>query len=802
MSYCVNINSTEHLPQENTLLINYTITCSGLWDLLQLDTAYRNVCDDYWTVMYANIQHPRHTDFPISVGVNPVNATYAWNYGGIQGIGPENFDPNHSYLVQLGIFNSSCSGISQTGSNSGSNPIGQQLNLTSGNTVVLAPFTPSRPGPRRPPLTPATPTPGTGIIIISSVPITTTNNSPTQPIGSVFPQNPIGTNYVISGLDPGNTTTNPPISTNAGYIPPLTNPTIPINYENNTNGPIIVNGAGQTSPINIYNENNGVVINSNSSTIPIVFGTIGLGNNGSTIPIGANQNSIVINGNNTVSTTNVNSIVLGGNSTNIHPSINTLQTSFPTNPIVTNVSNQLYLQGTTIGNTVTSPNQGGGTIIPSNPKINFSQASIPSISTQEDQESQGIDVGLNRVSNINAIDGNLSALNYDLIAIESSDQTLRYFDLKSIHPAGKSIIKISSDDLVQGEKLFISSVFKLPLDIDLIGHIELWLLDSQGRKVLLRNTSNGILNKATISISLNTYQTPPGSNTLLLLAKDSSNRVVGISSKKFVIRPVISVASSNQRNLLKESSNRIHSDDVPAILSDYLGLSKNYEEFVLKDSKQVSFILQRTAQSNNLFSALVVAADKNSDFTITVRAKSGYVHSGEIKNSQIFDASIIGFSENRVILDGSELFPAAHNAGIANIPTTETYLIISIAQRNGEIKENTKIRLYLSNSYVLKPITATEFVARVPSDVVVKPTYTHTIIISTPYPNTKLGLINHGMRKGYIPENYTIINANTNKDGDFTWSSNNLEYGNYFSVIVAVNGIINPYKGIVFTSKI
>lgn len=121
MSYCVNINGLEHLPNEQTLLIHYDILCTGEWYLAQLLTAYRNVCDTEWTVMYPNHQHPRHTDFPILVNDPPLSATFAWNYGGIQGIESSDFDNQHSYLVQLSLFEYGCLNTGET-PNTGNNP--------------------------------------------------------------------------------------------------------------------------------------------------------------------------------------------------------------------------------------------------------------------------------------------------------------------------------------------------------------------------------------------------------------------------------------------------------------------------------------------------------------------------------------------------------------------------------------------------------------------------------------------------------------------------------------------------------
>lgn len=159
MTESIFINSTENLPEESTLLIYYTITQTGNWDLVQNYTAYRNVCDDYWTVMYPNFQHPLHSDFPIAV-VSPVfNGIFAWNYGGIRGITSEQFDDNHSYLTQITIYNLDCyytghSGVIITGQ---SGITGNPDISGSGNN---RPRPYPRPGQPRPPAPPPPGPPG------------------------------------------------------------------------------------------------------------------------------------------------------------------------------------------------------------------------------------------------------------------------------------------------------------------------------------------------------------------------------------------------------------------------------------------------------------------------------------------------------------------------------------------------------------------------------------------------------------------------------------------------------------------
>lgn len=172
---CLNINSLEHLPEEDTLLLHYTITCTGTWQLSQLYTAYRNVCDTDWTVMYPNDQHPRHTDFPVRVTSQGFAGTFAWNYFGIRGISAENFDQNHSYLTQLTVYNLDCGSTGSSGSTGGNSGTGNTGGGGGGGgtggggrRIVYTPGPPAPPGDGRPPnpnpiprpVLPALPSPG------------------------------------------------------------------------------------------------------------------------------------------------------------------------------------------------------------------------------------------------------------------------------------------------------------------------------------------------------------------------------------------------------------------------------------------------------------------------------------------------------------------------------------------------------------------------------------------------------------------------------------------------------------------
>ena len=143
---CIKIDSLEHVPEDGTLLVHYTIDCTGTWDLSQLSTAYRNVCEDMWTIMYPDDQNPQHSDFPVRVGAGGFAGTFAWKYDTIRGLTAETFDSEHSYLLQLTIFNLDCGSSGGTGNTGGGQTGGGGGNTGSGPGGRLSIITPV-PGP-------------------------------------------------------------------------------------------------------------------------------------------------------------------------------------------------------------------------------------------------------------------------------------------------------------------------------------------------------------------------------------------------------------------------------------------------------------------------------------------------------------------------------------------------------------------------------------------------------------------------------------------------------------------------------
>lgn len=751
MGHCIDIIGVEHLPLENTLLISYSITCSGTWNLLQNDSAYRNVCDDYWTVMYPNTQHPRHTDFPISVASNSsIQGTFAWNYGGIQGIGSENFDPMHSYLVQLGIYNLDCNSTTQTGT-TGSSGVPGSGSGTTGTTGSNTSFPGGRP-PRNPPV-PGIPDPPTHVNI-------PTPASPVDPGVSIPP----GGGSTGSGIQQ--------------YVP-----VAPIFVENNSNPNqdptlVVTVTSIQTNP---FGTEIGYQIPPRIITTPAQ-------------PIGIeNGNSIIFNGNTTSIPTNGSTFNLQLN--NI-PAVN----SWPSN-----ISNIVFIQ-TNPNVMIPNLNNGGGIVI-QHPDINPAIGSIPITVTQQDISESNIDTALNTYSMYGNTDGNLSRFNYDAIKVDNqaSSVSLRYLDTSSILPTSKATIKISTDDIIQGEALFVSTLFKTPSGVEIYGHSELWLVDSQNRNILVKSTTDSIFSTSSIACKINTHQSPVGPNTFLLIVKDSSGRVVGVTSKKFIIRPIVVRSNSNQLTVLKEPNNNIVYNKLPAFIVDLLHLRNDYLETTISNTNEIYYILEKIDGSRDLFSAIAIAEEDSADYSMTLLEYSS-VSNANFKLKKIYNTTVLGFSENRVLLDGQELFPKSHNVGLAKISTNDDYLVLSISKRGGEIFKSTKLRIYLCDSYKLKEITSSVSTSTLPPPDISPlpaPTYLHTVTLNTPYAGTTLGLINHGPRNGYISDDYTVITANTDIQGNMSYYfGSSIRYGDYYSLVVPVNGVINPYKGIVYTSKI
>lgn len=109
----ITVQNIEHIAWAKRIIITWYIDVAptdpqhGNWEYLLQSCGYKNVCDEEWTVMDPNIQHPQHSDVIIAPGVN----VFVWDYGGVKGLEPKDFDATHSYIVQMAAVDSGCGWI-------------------------------------------------------------------------------------------------------------------------------------------------------------------------------------------------------------------------------------------------------------------------------------------------------------------------------------------------------------------------------------------------------------------------------------------------------------------------------------------------------------------------------------------------------------------------------------------------------------------------------------------------------------------------------------------------------------------
>lgn len=106
----IQVTNIENIPWAKRLIINFSLSqdCAqpvyGSWEYIVTSCGYRNVCDSEWTIMIPNKQHPLHSNVIKFAG----NYTFVWDYGGVFGLDPAEFDAEHSYIVQLAMYDPTC----------------------------------------------------------------------------------------------------------------------------------------------------------------------------------------------------------------------------------------------------------------------------------------------------------------------------------------------------------------------------------------------------------------------------------------------------------------------------------------------------------------------------------------------------------------------------------------------------------------------------------------------------------------------------------------------------------------------
>lgn len=766
MSNCVKITDLEHLPVEKTLLVHYNILCTGVWHLSQLLTAYRNVCDTEWTVMYPNHQHPRHSDFPIAVPVPGRPAIFAWNYGGIQGISGENFDNNHSYLVQLSLFEYGClytgSGISPTGS-TGSPPLPTGIFIIDpiiGRSGDRSGSTPSLPAPITPPVPrpapPAPPDPPGNGRQYRPVPIV--------PPGWVF--NPTGTGVI----DP----------TGGCCVPPYI-PTPPVGVDGGGSNYINIPGVG-IPPVLVYNPPVQPTDPPDSSYVynPVVpqppdsvWDNISIENEGSAGILGGSFNGL------NIGTLSNNQQVFKEWSRPSNLGLGQTKTDLTVNPL----------------------------------DRSSAISSIPSVSNKTvNKFGKGVDLGVSSDdSDVGDTPGSLSSkLKSSIRGTDLSKLiSLNQINTSSVMPGCLVDLQIGFDDIPYGEPVIASSVFYPPAGIQLSVTASLYALDSDGKVFLLQATQNSSCSfesPVALGVSQSSTMFKPGSVVILFLVYNDSDNVIGIASRRVGIRSTsfrnnaAPVSNTSVQNSMLLDYDKTHS----SLLN--LGaakLSENYTSLLFPNSnKTYSIIVQKvTGQPDGTLSASVIS-NQNVDYSM-----EGYLLDSSFKPYQnpntsayvpyVFSGQKVFSAKGKIILDGEPVLSDSHVVGVLDVdlsaapieyavlPEVSRGIILLISPL--DVVSNSTARLHLSTDYRLSPAT---------SSVVGS-----TVDVTVPYAMERVALVINGQTSGEVPDNYTQLIGITNQSGRAIFSGVSIQDGDYYSVVLEGNGSFNPYRYTIYTTQ-
>ena len=752
MSNCININGLELLSQEDTLLIHYSITCTGTWYLSQLSTAYRNVCDTEWTVMYPNHQHPRHTDFPIAVTQPPYPAIFAWNYGGIQGITAESFDAQHSYLVQLTVFNYDCFNTGQintgeppggTGSTGGST--GQTTGQTGGGGGPLIPGG-GNPGGGNPP-SPSLPAPGSGRPPGGgsgsgpSAPTVTTTPPGGPATGGIGgpstggpsgPSSPVPTTPAPSGPSTGGSGTKTPTTVPPGGGLP-----------GSSGGEL--SGTFPVLPPQVYEPTPWVYLSPYSQPAP---------------PINPN----------------------------------TLGTQLQVTTPVTNNT----LHNTNVALTFNRPsNAGPGETL--NPNLNFISLSTSPAIPGELNNNIGIpqitsSVNLNQInaSNEGRIPGSLSSKLLGSKVV--GEHRMNQVNTSSLETSAFMDVLVANEVVTIGEPIVISSVFAPPTSMQAKATIT---IQDKNRNVTVGSTSLLEVSTArplTCGASTLSSLYSLGELVVTCIIQDMNNLVIGI--KSILISNIEEI-----NNGVYQSSKVTISENIPTVICNHGGMSATPITLDLSNNRTKYVLLTAETSTSNFSSVLQTDGAAQTPYSMSVFVPSGVGGFGEIFIGDETDASppdipnlrgtaFIGSqsvfsSSSRYIINEAEVYPHTHTVGIANatIPSA-TNVAVKLSATSTSTAEYG--RLYISSEFSLRAASG-----------VASPT---SVTAYLPYGSETYGLILHGKLSGQVPPTYEANVALTNSAGVGVWSGVALTEGDYYSIVPSVNNVVNPFMSPILTS--
>ena len=858
MSEALNITRIEHNPERKTLAINYSISEPGLWRLFPSYCGYRDVTQDYWTLVVPDSDDPSHTDFPIRVAPNTVfYGVFIWNYATSRGIGPENFDSNKSYYIQLTIFNPSEGEVI---------PPSDVPGTTSDPIIITEVQVPGSPRPRPPEDPPIIPPRS------YNLPVLPKPRPPDLPGGggggdrpripTTLPVTP-GGNGGIGPIIPEEPQPNTPKPRPEDPLPPVTTgPRSPVvlgpkpRPPEPPRGPFTPDRAliprpqpGGIGPA-IPGDDQGIPVDPYPGGIGP--GDVGLGNPMDPYPGGEGPQvpGDVSAGDyepNVVATDPYRGTILlpGGIPVVLPPG--DYNSPYPGDPSFEVEDPDLTNRGDVIifskPLTPEIPDEGQTDPVDINvdprPLVTNDTSLVDSGATSEEPEpntntfqstrgrteattiDRGIEPnGVTREGTIdrtalqstNGIDeGYLTKYDYKEKAKNriARRYTIGRIDASHLMSSATIGLEVPIDDVPKGESIFTSASLNVPAGVSVDSTLELWIIDSQGRSILLDYSDLSLVTSSspsTLSYSIASYNFAPGPMTITCIARDKDGKVIAVNSRKVIIRSTLAKLGTDSNLKIRESRNLTTASALPAAIVDQASLGKAPISFYIRNGKPVKIIINKIQRTENKFSAVLIDSGASAVtkyridlFSISeteptpggipvIELNQKYADKKVIKNLRLTT------STDRVKIDGEEAYPYSHVAGITNFVTADQQLLLCLAPDSmTDAEGNRKFDLYLGSSYDIKGFTL---------QIIKVDNARHTIRGSCPYVMEKLGLVIHGKDPNSIPENYAIQYANTDELGNFNWPGVSIQAGDYYSIIVARYDQFNAYNGIVYSSRI
>lgn len=821
MPNCVNITRLEHLPLEETLLIRYTISCTGVWDLVQDYTAYRNVCDSEWTIMFPNIQQPRHSDFPLIVTNSNLGFEYgfAWNYGGIQGISAVDFNESSSYLVQLTLYEVGCNNIIlQTG-----DPVDPQTPNTGGNfgggrpgTKPVPPRAPRGPvGGGRPPW----PKPGAGVPGKPGNPGNPGGARPgNKPVGPRTPRGPTTGGGVadpkIPPLLPGGGNTGGNTGTADPKIPQnepgsgtggggTADPKIP-QSEPNTGGtggtgvadPKIPQGEPIEPPIisdpkipqnkpPIFDPNNGNTSSTSDPKIPILVSNEPLDppfqpDPKNPFPVFYPQSEPNLGDpkrpfqpKRTENDINSSSVIISLAPSTPEVPVTTksvvknsnysTSTATTTNTSLYNLNTNPLIAGT-IRNSIISPAQDGSY------KIAFNRSAV-----------RDADLDFSNAELMARKAGNLTSMYVPSAKLRTADSIWKTLEVEEELPGVECLLFPVVKEVIHGSTLRFNGIFRPESPTNL--KLKLILIDSRNTYDLITTDYKFISKEApyVLSLGFNSALFAIGKATIMLVALNESNKIVYVNSTDVVI---VGNQFDNDNNI-----------DIKARRASITGPSTNPVSSPIKlDVRNLKRVNLLVKDSSNL----------TEDQKITVVAKDSTTDQDYLLKLGVIDADVVSYDEvyindiavkqettksSQLVVDDIPIYTDAYKAIIIDSPinvadyTSPSAVMISITTP----EDSTQTEVFISDNYKLIPPTST--VAN------------NTVTATVPYAYQKIGLYVNGKAKGNVPANYITYLAISDKAGQVVFTNVSINPDDYYTLVLTDdNGRINPYKNIIHSN--